>query len=82
MVQVDRRDELIAHLTSCGIGTAIHYPIPIHLQPAAKFLGFGEGSFPVTESQARRIITLPINQYLTEHEIQTVSQTINSFYER
>ena len=51
VVQVDRRDELIAHLLSCGIGTAIHYPIPIHLQPAAKFLGFGEGSFPVTENK-------------------------------
>ena len=82
VVQVDRRDELIAYLTSCGIGTAIHYPIPIHLQPASKFLGFGEGSFPVTENQSKRILTLPINQHLTEHEIQIVSQTVNSFYER
>jgi dTDP-4-amino-4,6-dideoxygalactose transaminase len=82
VVQVDRRDELIAHLSSCGIGTAIHYPIPIHLQPAAKFLGFGEGSFPVTEKQAKRILTLPINQHLKEQEIETIAQTVNSFYGR
>ena len=82
VVQVDRRDELIAHLLSCGIGTAIHYPIPIHLQPAAKFLGFGEGSFPVTEKQAKRILTLPINQHLKEQEIETIAQTVNSFYGR
>lgn len=82
VVQVDRRDELIAHLLSCGIGTAIHYPIPIHLQPAAKFLGFNEGSFPVTEKQAKRILTLPINQHLKKHEIETIVQTINSFYGR
>jgi dTDP-4-amino-4,6-dideoxygalactose transaminase len=82
VVQVDRRDELIDHLASCGIGTAIHYPIPIHLQPAAKFLGFGEGSFPETEKQAKRILTLPINQSLEEQEIETIAQTVNSFYAR
>ena len=81
VVQVERRDELIAHLLSCGIGTAIHYPIPIHLQPAAKSLGFGEGSFPATEKQSKRILTLPINQYLKEQEIETIAQTVNSFYE-
>jgi dTDP-4-amino-4,6-dideoxygalactose transaminase len=82
VVQVDRRDELIAHLLSCGIGTAIHYPIPIHLQPAAKFLGFNEGSFPVTEKQAKRILTLPINQSLTRSEIADVSQAVDDFYVR
>ena len=41
-----------------------------------------EASFPVTENQSKRILTLPINQHLTEHEIQIVSQTVNSFYER
>ncbi len=82
VVQVDRRDELVAHLLSSGIGTAIHYPIPIHLQPAAKFLGFGPGSFPVTEAQAKRIVTLPINQSLSQSEITQVSNVINDFYFR
>lgn len=82
VVQVDRRDELVSHLLSCGIGTAIHYPIPIHLQPAARSFGHQLGSFPNTERQAKRILTLPINQHLDESEIRLVSQTINSFYER
>jgi len=50
------------------------------LQPAAKFLGFGEGSFPVTESQAKRIITLPINQFLTHDQISEVASEINKFF--
>lgn len=81
VVQVDRREELISHLLSCGIGTAIHYPIPIHLQPAAKFLGYGLGSFPVTEAQAKRILTLPINQHLMPSEVEQVATAINKFYE-
>ena len=80
VVQVDRRDELIAHLTSCGIGTAIHYPIPIHLQSAAKYLGHSLGSFPVTEQQSKRILTLPINQFLTHDQISEVASEINKFF--
>ncbi|MBC7905461.1 MAG: DegT/DnrJ/EryC1/StrS family aminotransferase [Rhodospirillaceae bacterium] len=80
VVQVDRRDELQAYLTAKGIGTAIHYPIPIHLQPAAHSLGHGAGSFPVTEAQASRILSLPINQFLTDADIDTVADAINGFY--
>jgi dTDP-4-amino-4,6-dideoxygalactose transaminase len=50
------------------------------LQPAAKSLGFGEGSFPVTEKQAKRILTLPINQYLSRSEITQISNSVNDFY--
>ena len=80
VVQVDRRDDLIAHLNSCGIGTAIHYPIPIHLQSAAKFLGHSLGSFPATEQQSKRILTLPINQFLTHDQIGDVAVAINKFF--
>ena len=80
VVQVDRRDDLIAHLSSCGIGTAIHYPIPIHLQSAAKFLGHNLGSFPETERQSKRILTLPINQFLTHDQIGEVAVAINHFF--
>jgi dTDP-4-amino-4,6-dideoxygalactose transaminase len=79
VVQVDHRDELQAHLGEHGIGTAIHYPIPIHLQPAAATLGHGPGSFPVTEEQARRILTLPIHQGLDEAQIKRVASTVNNF---
>lgn len=80
VIQVDRRDELVTYLAKNGIGTAIHYPIPIHLQPASKSLGHGLGSFPVTERQSKRILTLPINQHLTESDLRVVASTINDFY--
>ncbi|MBF0560641.1 MAG: DegT/DnrJ/EryC1/StrS family aminotransferase [Alphaproteobacteria bacterium] len=80
VVQVDRRDDLQAHLTAHGIGSAIHYPVPIHLQPAAASLGYGKGAFPVVETQAARILSLPVNQYLTEDDIAYVSATIREFF--
>lgn len=79
VVQVDHRDALQAHLGERGIGTAIHYPIPIHLQPAAASLGHKAGDFPVTETQARRILTLPIHQGLDPSQITRVAATVNDF---
>jgi len=81
VIQVDKRSELISFLESKGIQTSIHYPIPIHLQPAAKYLGHKIGSFPQTEIQAERILTLPINQFMDREKIQYVSKSINFFYE-
>jgi dTDP-4-amino-4,6-dideoxygalactose transaminase len=79
VIQTSRRDELKEHLLTKGIKTAIHYPIPIHLQPASKRLGYKEGDLPVTEKQAKEILTLPINQYLTENDLERVISEINSF---
>jgi dTDP-4-amino-4,6-dideoxygalactose transaminase len=79
VVQIDKRDEAMKHLLSNGIHTAIHYPIPIHLQPAAKNLGYGLGDFPIAEEQASRIVSLPINQYLKSEEINLVATTLNDF---
>lgn len=81
VIQVDKRTELISFLESKGIQTSIHYPIPIHLQPAAKYLGHNKGSFPETEKQSERILTLPINQFMDRKKIQYVANAINSFYE-
>jgi len=82
VVQVDRRDELQAHLKDRGIKTAIHYPVPIHLQPAARSLGHKPGDFPVTERQAGRILTLPVNQYMSEADVRTVASEVMAFVER
>lgn len=79
VVQVDRRDELQDYLRSRGIKTAIHYPVPIHLQPAAKDLGYRRGDFPVTERQAARILTLPVNQYMSEADVQAVAMEVLAF---
>ncbi|MCP5366062.1 MAG: DegT/DnrJ/EryC1/StrS family aminotransferase [Hyphomicrobiales bacterium] len=79
VVQVDRRDALRAHLAERGIGSAIHYPVPIHLQPAAAALGHGPGSFPVAEAQAGRILSLPVHQFLAPADIETVAVAVNGF---
>ena len=82
VVQVDKRNELKKYLLKNGINTTIHYPIPIHLQPAAKFLKYKRGSFPVAEVQSKRILTLPINQYLKHEQIKMICNKINYFYEK
>ncbi|HET6584542.1 MAG TPA: DegT/DnrJ/EryC1/StrS family aminotransferase [Nannocystaceae bacterium] len=80
VVQVDRRDELQRWLADRGIGTSIHYPVPIHLQPAARDLGHHHGDFPATERQATRILSLPIHQFLTDADITRVVASIHEFY--
>lgn len=80
VIQVDERDKLKDFLAIKGIRTAIHYPVPIHLQPAAEGLGYKRGQFPVTERQADRILTLPIHQFLSTDDIEYVAETVNCFY--
>ena len=80
VIQVDRRDQLKKYLKKKGVDTAIHYPVPIHMQTASKSLGYKKGSFPETESQSRRILTLPVNQYLKKNEILYICKLINNFY--
>ena len=81
VIQVDRRDALKEYLAGMGIGTAIHYPVPIHLQPAARSLGHGPGDFPVAERQAGRILSLPINQHLSADDIDRVIAAVNGFFQ-
>ncbi len=59
-LQVEVRESLIAALQAQGIPTAVHYPIPLHLQPAFANLGLGEGAFPVAEAAAKRVMSLPM----------------------
>ena len=80
VIQVDQRDEFRAKSARCAIETAIHYPISIHLQPAANRLGYHEGDFPCAEHQGRRIITLPIHQFLDEADVNNISGAINDFF--
>jgi dTDP-4-amino-4,6-dideoxygalactose transaminase len=82
VIQVNEgvRDNLIAHLNSRGIGAQIHYPIPIHLQRAYRHLGYNEGSFPVAERLAKRIVSLPMFPELEEREIEYIVQEIRAFF--
>ncbi len=82
VVQLDRRDELQAYLKERGIRTAIHYPVPIHLQPAARALGHKKGDFPIAERQAERILTLPVNQYMSPADVESVADEVLAFLGR
>tara|TARA_A100001011_G_scaffold376730_1_gene439637 strand:- start:872 stop:1975 length:1104 start_codon:yes stop_codon:yes gene_type:complete len=79
VVQTDKRDKLINFLNKNDIGTAIHYPIPIHLQPASKYLKYKKGSFPITEEQSRRILTIPIHQNLSKSDLLYIVKLMNQF---
>jgi dTDP-4-amino-4,6-dideoxygalactose transaminase len=80
VIETDRRDALQRHLTTCGIHTGIHYPIPIHLQPAYSDLGYRHGSFPNAERLASRMLSLPMFAELTEMQLERVTDAIKAFY--
>lgn len=80
MIMVKERDKLLSYLIEKGIEAKIHYPIPLHLQPAAACFGYKEGDFPVTESHCKSIITLPVHQHLTDEQIDYVIKKIKEFY--
>ena len=82
VIQADTRDLLREHLAAAGIRTYIHYPVPIHLQPAAASLGYPRGSMPVAEHQAKRIFSLPIHPYLESWQVELVAETINHFFKQ
>ena len=80
VIQTDYRDKLQSFLAQRGIQTGIHYPIPIHLQPAAKSLGYRRGSMPNCERQADRILSLPIHQFLEPEDVAAVADGIVTFH--
>jgi dTDP-4-amino-4,6-dideoxygalactose transaminase len=74
-----RRDALRAHLTERGVGTQIHYPVPIHMQEAAQFLGYRKGDLPVTEKVAGEVLSLPMYAELTDDQIDRVATNVSEF---
>ena len=77
MIRAKRRNELKKLLTSKGISTGLHYPIPIHLQPAYSYLGYKKGDFPITEEVAEEILSLPMYPELAKNQIQYVCECIS-----
>ena len=80
VVRVSRRDELRAFLTDRGIGAAVYYPLPLHLQPCFEGLGYEEGDCPVAEQASREVLALPVFPELIESEQEEVVQAIEEFY--
>jgi dTDP-4-amino-4,6-dideoxygalactose transaminase len=75
-IRVPERDEVRRRLEEQGIGCAIHYPIPIHLQEAYRSLGYRVGAFPIAESLSEEFLSLPMFPELTEAQIQHVVQCV------
>jgi dTDP-4-amino-4,6-dideoxygalactose transaminase len=80
VIRTSRRDELMAYLATCGVDTRIHYPIPLHLQEAAKDMGFAAGDFPNTEKFAREMVSLPIYPELEDDEIAHVARSVKGYF--
>ena len=81
-VRHSRRDALKKFLDDQGVGNAVHYPIPLHLQKAYASLGHQAGDFPVAEKAAREVLSLPIFPELTDAQIVRVAQAIHDFFGR
>ena len=79
-IRTPERDNLRKFLQEKGIETAIHYPIPCHLQPALSYLGYRGGDLPVSEKVSKEVLSLPIFQYLSEDEVDYVIDTIVGFF--
>jgi len=81
VIQAPRRDELQTWLKERGIGTGIHYPVPVHLQNAMGNLGYKPGDLPVTEKTVERILSLPMYPELSDNQIVAIVDAVRSFYD-
>ncbi|HMC19272.1 MAG TPA: DegT/DnrJ/EryC1/StrS family aminotransferase [Gemmatimonadales bacterium] len=79
-VRVERRDELQAHLKAKGIGSAVYYPVPLHLQNCFAHLGYQPGRLPQAERACREVLSLPVFPELTRQQLDYVIETIRGFY--
>ncbi len=79
---VKKRDDLVKYLNEKGIEAKVHYPVALHLQKAAKNLGYKKGDFPVAEQQADEIVTLPSHQHLTLDQIDYTIDCVHKFYKQ
>lgn len=72
-IRVQNRELLQEELKNAGVPTAVHYPMPLHLQEAFTYLGYKQGDFPISETVANEIMSLPMNPYLNDDEINYIA---------
>jgi dTDP-4-amino-4,6-dideoxygalactose transaminase len=80
VVRAARRDELQAYLRAQGIGTQVHYPVPVHRQEAYAAMGYAPGALPETERACEAILSLPIYPELRDEDVERVAGAVRSFY--
>jgi dTDP-4-amino-4,6-dideoxygalactose transaminase len=79
-LRVERRDALQAHLRERGVGSAVYYPVPLHLQACFRHLGYAKGRFPEAERASQEVLSLPVFPELTHTQLDYVIDTIRGFY--
>jgi dTDP-4-amino-4,6-dideoxygalactose transaminase len=80
MVLAKKRDALLRHLQRHGVEAKVHYPVPLHLQKAARVYGYRRGDCPKAEQQARELVSLPMHQFVSIRQIRYILKTIRNFY--
>jgi len=76
VIRTERRDEVVAQLREQGVGCEMYYPIPLHLQPCFKSLGYGPGDLPISEAAAKETLAVPIYPELTSEMIRSVCEAL------
>ncbi|MCD4666589.1 DegT/DnrJ/EryC1/StrS family aminotransferase [archaeon] len=79
VIRSKKRDKLRNYLKKNGVGSQIHYPVPVHLQPCYDYLNIKKGSLPITEKFCNEILSIPLYPELTKEEVEKVINTINNF---
>ena len=79
MFSFDKRDEMVQYLRSNSIDAKIHYPIPMHLQPASKKFGYKLGDFPIAENLANKTISIPVHEFITKEQLDRVISCVGEF---
>ena len=81
-INVDKRDLLQKYLIKNNIDAKVHYPIPVHLQKAAKYLKYKKGDFPIAEKMANTSLSLPVHEFIDERHLKHMVNSINNFYKK
>jgi dTDP-4-amino-4,6-dideoxygalactose transaminase len=81
-LRVARREDLQAHLKEKGIGSAVYYPLSLHLQPCFEYLGYKRGAYPESEKATKEVISLPVYPELQQSQLDEVIEAVRGFYDR
>lgn len=79
VIKVEHRDQLAGYLKECGIGTAVYYPEPLHVQECFSYLGYQKGDLPISEEMCNRVLALPIDPELQAEQIKYIVSSIKDF---
>ena len=79
VIRSEHRDDLVGHLIANGIDAKVHYPVPMHLQPAARDFGYKEGDFPVAEAICKTVLSLPVHEFITRDQREEVAAQARAF---